>query len=57
MDLTIAIPTYNGESCLPELLNRFENQVETENFAWEIIIVDNNSTDRTSQLVKTYQEK
>jgi glycosyltransferase involved in cell wall biosynthesis len=56
MDLTIAIPTYNGESRLPELLNKLDNQVETENISWEIIIVDNNSTDRTAQLVKTYQE-
>ncbi|MEC4816578.1 MAG: hormogonium polysaccharide biosynthesis glycosyltransferase HpsE, partial [Scytonema sp. PMC 1069.18] len=57
MDLTIAIPTYNGESRLPELLNRLYKQVETETFTWEIIIVDNNSTDNTAQLIKTYQEK
>ncbi|MBW4559888.1 MAG: hormogonium polysaccharide biosynthesis glycosyltransferase HpsE [Mojavia pulchra JT2-VF2] len=56
LDLTVAIPTYNGEHRLPELLEGLKNQINTENLSWEIIVVDNNSTDKTSQVIKTYQE-
>lgn len=56
LDFTIAIPTYNGESRLPELLERLKNQIHTENLTWEIIVVDNNSTDQTAKVVQTYQQ-
>jgi glycosyltransferase involved in cell wall biosynthesis len=56
LDFTVAIPTYNGASRLPELLERLRNQLDTENFYWEIIVVDNNSTDNTAKLVQSYQE-
>ncbi|MEH2037517.1 hormogonium polysaccharide biosynthesis glycosyltransferase HpsE [Nostoc sp.] len=56
LDFTVAIPTYNGESRLPELLERLQNQVHTENLSWEIIVVDNNSTDNTAKVVQTYQK-
>ncbi|MBD2196494.1 MULTISPECIES: hormogonium polysaccharide biosynthesis glycosyltransferase HpsE [Calothrix] len=55
VDFTVAIPTYNGESRLPELLERLRNQLYTETFVWEIIVVDNNSTDNTAVLIKNYQ--
>ncbi|MDF5733962.1 MAG: hormogonium polysaccharide biosynthesis glycosyltransferase HpsE [Rhizonema sp. PD38] len=55
IDFTVAIPTYNGESRLPELFNRLRNQIHTENLSWEIIFVDNNSTDNTAKLIQTYQ--
>ncbi|MEH2299630.1 MAG: hormogonium polysaccharide biosynthesis glycosyltransferase HpsE [Nostoc sp.] len=56
LDFTVAIPTYNGESRLPELLERLQNQLHTENLSWEIIVVDNNSTDNTAKVVQTYQQ-
>ncbi|YAF94778.1 MAG: hormogonium polysaccharide biosynthesis glycosyltransferase HpsE [Nodularia sp. CChRGM 3473] len=56
IDFTVAIPTYNGASRLPEIIERLRNQLHTENFSWEIIVVDNNSTDNTAQVVKSYQE-
>jgi glycosyltransferase involved in cell wall biosynthesis len=55
LDFTVAIPTYNGASRLPELLKRLRNQIQTENFTWEIIVVDNNSTDNTAQVIQSYQ--
>jgi glycosyltransferase involved in cell wall biosynthesis len=55
LDFTVAIPTYNGASRLPELLKRLQNQLHTENISWEIIVVDNNSTDDTAQVVQNYQ--
>ncbi|MFK0735200.1 MAG: hormogonium polysaccharide biosynthesis glycosyltransferase HpsE [Gloeotrichia echinulata GP01] len=56
LDFTVAIPTFNGANRLPELLERLRNQANTENLSWEIIVVDNNSTDNTAKLVQSYQE-
>ena len=56
LDFTVAIPTYNGASRLPELLELLRKQVKTEHISWEIIVVDNNSTDDTAKLIKAYQE-
>jgi glycosyltransferase involved in cell wall biosynthesis len=56
LDFTVAIPTYNGESRLPELLERLQNQLHTENLSWEIIVIDNNSTDNTAKIIETYQK-
>lgn len=55
IDFTVAIPTYNGGSRLPELLERLRNQCNTEHFSWEIIVVDNNSNDNTATVVNNYQ--
>jgi glycosyltransferase involved in cell wall biosynthesis len=56
LDFTVAIPTYNGSSRLPELLERLRNQINTESFSWEIIVIDNNSNDNTAKVVQSYQE-
>lgn len=55
VDFTVAIPTYNGESRLPRVLDCLRSQIGTDAFSWEVIVVDNNSTDGTAQVVKTYQ--
>ncbi|MFB2922232.1 hormogonium polysaccharide biosynthesis glycosyltransferase HpsE [Aerosakkonema funiforme] len=56
LDFTVAIPTYNGESRLPDVLERLKTQINTEIFVWEIIVVDNNSTDNTKKVVEDYQK-
>jgi glycosyltransferase involved in cell wall biosynthesis len=55
MDFTVAIPTFNGAERLPKLLARLCEQINTEHFSWEIIIIDNNSQDKTAQLIQEYQ--
>jgi len=54
-DITVAIPTYNGEHRLPEVLDLLRQQINTENFSWEVLVVDNNSTDNTAKVVGDYQ--
>jgi glycosyltransferase involved in cell wall biosynthesis len=56
INITIAIPTYNGAHRLPTLLQLLQNQVNTEHITWEIIVVDNNSTDDTAKIVHEYQQ-
>jgi glycosyltransferase involved in cell wall biosynthesis len=54
-EFTVAICTYNGEHRLPEVLERLRSQIGTEVFRWKIIVVDNNSTDQTAEVVRAYQ--
>jgi glycosyltransferase involved in cell wall biosynthesis len=63
VDLTVAIPTYNGAKRLPEVLEQLKVSgkdsssatTSTETFSWEVIVIDNNSTDETAKVVQTYQ--
>jgi glycosyltransferase involved in cell wall biosynthesis len=56
LDFTIVIPTYNGATKLPIVLEKLQAQTKTENINWEILIIDNNSKDATEKIVKEYQE-
>ena len=51
-DFTVAIPTYNGAKRLGEVLEHLKWQLGTENITWEVIVVDNNSTDDTKAVVQ-----
>jgi glycosyltransferase involved in cell wall biosynthesis len=55
VDFTVAICTYNGEKRLPDVLERLRSQIDTEQLAWEILVIDNNSTDNTAKVVQDYQ--
>ena len=55
MDFTVAIPTYNGEDRLPLVLERLRLQAGVEQINWEVIIVDNNSTDKTAKVIQDHQ--
>lgn len=55
LEFTVAIPTYNGASRLPKVLDKLLAQVNTEQITWEVIVIDNNSTDETAQVVRDYQ--
>ena len=54
-DFTVAICTYNGEKRLPEVLDKLRSQINTENLSWEVIVIDNNSSDNTAKIVQEYQ--
>jgi len=56
IDFTVAIPTYNGERRLPEVLDKLLKQINAEHIAWEVIVIDNNSTDQTKKVVEEYQK-
>jgi glycosyltransferase involved in cell wall biosynthesis len=49
--ISVIICTYNGEQQLPVTLRHLFNQQQLGKIDWEIIIVDNNSTDGTAAVV------
>ena len=55
--LSIIIPTYNEEGNIGTLINAVHNVLKSINTTHEIIIVDDNSQDRTRPLVKELQTK
>ncbi|MBT9313964.1 hormogonium polysaccharide biosynthesis glycosyltransferase HpsE [Leptothoe spongobia] len=55
IDFTVAIPTYNGSKRLPQLLEKLRSQTGTEHFSWAILVVDNNSTDNTKDVIRLAQ--
>jgi glycosyltransferase involved in cell wall biosynthesis len=57
MDITVAICTYNGAERVPEVLDHLRAQDHLEDVRWEVIVVDNNSTDGTGDVVRRYREK
>lgn len=55
IDFTVAIPTFNGAQRIPLVLDRLRQQEEVDRLTWEVIVMDNNSTDNTLEVVKSYQ--
>ncbi|MEO1684507.1 MAG: hormogonium polysaccharide biosynthesis glycosyltransferase HpsE [Cyanobacteria bacterium J06631_12] len=56
-DFSVVICTYNGALRLPQLLGklraqRFSCQMDCQ---WEVVVVDNNSCDRTAEIVRQWQ--
>jgi glycosyltransferase involved in cell wall biosynthesis len=54
IDFSVAIRTYNGEKYLPDLLEKLRSQIIPEHILWEIIIIDNNSTDNTARNIHKF---
>ncbi len=57
LDFSIAIPTYNGAERLGSVLEAIRWQLNTHKLSWEVIVVDNNSTDSTADIVQQYQRQ
>jgi glycosyltransferase involved in cell wall biosynthesis len=56
--ISVIIACFNSEKVIATTLKHLQNQKNTEGIAWEVILVDNNSTDQTSTVAnKTWQEK
>jgi cellulose synthase/poly-beta-1,6-N-acetylglucosamine synthase-like glycosyltransferase len=57
LNITVAICTYNSATRLPNVLECLARQTHNSQITWEIIIVDNNSTDNTREIVELYQSR
>ena len=52
MKLSVIIPAYNEEKRIEKTLLDVDGYLEKQNYEYEIIVVDNNSNDHTSEVVK-----
>lgn len=57
MDLSIIIPLKNEEESLPELCEWIERVVTSRNYAYEIILIDDGSTDNSWKVISDLREK
>src|ERR1700744_231976 len=51
MDISIVIPVYNEDESLPELCSWIEKVMHENRFSYEIILVDDGSTDRSWEVI------
>jgi glycosyltransferase involved in cell wall biosynthesis len=54
LEFSVSICTYNGEKRLPEVLAALNHQECIENEDWELILIDNASTDKTEQVFSNF---
>jgi dolichol-phosphate mannosyltransferase len=52
----IALPAYNESEALPKLLERIKLAFAAENFDYEVIVVDDGSSDETADIARKYAE-
>jgi glucosyl-dolichyl phosphate glucuronosyltransferase len=55
--ITVVVCTYNRCQLLKETIESVVAQTLAHPFAWEILVVDNNSTDNTRQVVEGFQRR
>jgi glycosyltransferase involved in cell wall biosynthesis len=54
IDYSLIIPAYNEEAFLPDTLEGLKRALETAELNGEIIVVDNNSTDKTADVARQH---
>ncbi|RYD77844.1 MAG: glycosyltransferase, partial [Sphingobacteriales bacterium] len=52
MDISVVIPLYNEDESLPELTAWIAKVMDEKNFSYEIILVDDGSTDRSWEVIE-----
>ncbi len=55
IDLSIVVPAYNEEKRIGKLLNDYTSTLSAKAIKWELIVVINNTVDRTEDIVKEFQ--
>lgn len=54
IDYSVIIPAYNEEALLEKTIKQLKEAMKTISLNGEIIVTDNNSTDRTSEIAQTF---
>lgn len=57
MDLTIVVPLFNEDESLPELVAWIERVMQTNGYSYEVILVDDGSTDSSWQVIEDLRTK
>lgn len=56
MDLSVVIPVYNEEETVMALLDRLTETLESQSFTFEVIMVDDGSSDQTQSILLAQKE-
>ena len=57
MDISVVVPLYNEEESLPELYDWIERVMKENRFSFEVIFVNDGSTDRSWQVIESLKAK
>lgn len=57
MDLSIVIPLYNEDESLPELMAWIERVMTANNFTYEVLMIDDGSTDNSWDVIETLRQQ
>ena len=57
MDISIIVPLYNEEESLPELYDWIARVMAEHKFSYEIIFINDGSTDHSWQVIETLQKQ
>ncbi len=57
MDLSIVIPQLNEEESLPELTAWIEKVMEANSYSYEVIFIDDGSTDKSWEVIESLHQK
>ena len=57
MDITVVVPLFNEEESIPELHAWIERVMKTNNFTYEIIFVNDGSTDKSWEVIENISQK
>ncbi len=55
--LSLVIPAYNEERRLPHTLEQVACFLESQTYTWEVIVVNNASTDKTHAIIQDFSQK
>ena len=57
MDISVIVPLFNEEESLPELFAWIKRVMDTNDFTYEVIFVNDGSTDRSWHVIEELAEK
>ena len=57
MDLSIIVPVFNEEESLPELCDWIAKVMDRNRFSYEVILVDDGSTDLSWKVIESLHQK
>ena len=57
MDISVIVPLYNEEESLPELYAWIESVMKANNFTFEVIFINDGSTDRSWEIIEELSKK
>ena len=56
MKISVVLCTYNRWVSLERTLESFQKISSSEDFSWELILVDNNSSDKTQDIAEKFKK-